>query len=179
MIPQLHQLRHSLEVAADTLHPDLRKLLAIVGQESSTQYLGHPHEWVTTSGQSARRLTSTYDHQPGRLNYQFIDEYVIDQIVFGMDDPRRMPQADPHSCPICQQQQFNVVHWNRCNCFPALFGCPKNPLPLRFATSVKDKKMVLWLVVFVASNPTSHTVFANNVTRNSSEARQMVNSSAS
>lgn len=139
LISQLRQLRQSLEVAADTLHPGWRKLLEVIGQNSPTQYSGHPHEWVTTSGQPARELASTYDHQPGGLNYNFIDECVVDQTVFGTDDPRRMPQIDPDICPSCQQRQSNVVDLNRCNCFPTLFGCPKLPVPVQIGHVSKGK----------------------------------------
>lgn len=42
----LRRLRQRLEVAADTIHPNWRKLLSLIGEPSEPQYLGHPHDWV-------------------------------------------------------------------------------------------------------------------------------------
>lgn len=167
---RLHQLRHSLEVAADTLHPDWRKLLAVIGQESPTQYTGHPHEWVTISGQPARQLSSTYEHLPGGLNYRLIDECVIDQTIFGTDDPRRMAQVAPDTCSICQQQQSNLVHWNRCNCFPTLFGCPKIPVAAQICHVNKGKNNGVVARCVCPPQVTLFIFFANPVIRISSAA---------
>lgn len=56
------------------------------------------------------------------MDFQFVDESVIDKAVFGQSDPRRMPRIDPTICPTCQQRQSDDIRVNRCSCFPNLFG---------------------------------------------------------
>ncbi|GAB1191791.1 hypothetical protein APSETT444_000974 [Aspergillus pseudonomiae] len=93
---RLRHIRSSLEVAADTLHPDWRDLLQVIGQQETRQYHGHPHEWVTVTGRPAVPLISTYEHLqlPNGFHYRFIDECVLDTAAFGTEDPRRVPEID-------------------------------------------------------------------------------------
>lgn len=83
-------MRHGLELAADTLHPEWRQLLGVIGQKSCPQYTGHPHEWVIFGASPAVPLRSTYRHLQDGMDFQFVDESVIDKAVFGESDPRRM-----------------------------------------------------------------------------------------
>ncbi|THC92791.1 hypothetical protein EYZ11_007720 [Aspergillus tanneri] len=120
---RLRQLRHNLEIAADTLHPEWRQLLGVIGQRPSLQYPGHPHEWVAMGNCPAQPLRYTYRHLgQDFLHYQFIDECVVDHNVFGEEDPRRVPEVDSGICPTCHQQQADDICLNRCKCFPNLFG---------------------------------------------------------
>lgn len=127
LISQLRCLRHALEVAADTLHPEWRQLLDIIGQKSSPQYPGHPHEWVILDAHPAQPLRSTYSHLGNELDYHFIEESVIDRAVFDAYDPRRTPHINPKFCPVCEQRQSDNISLNRCSCFPDMFGCVKLP----------------------------------------------------
>lgn len=43
---RLQRLRPRFEVAADTLHPQWRALLSVIGASSNRVYNGHPHDWV-------------------------------------------------------------------------------------------------------------------------------------
>lgn len=133
---RLRQMRPSLEVAADTLHPEWRQLLDVIGQQSPRCYDGHPHEWVTMNGRVARPLWSMY---PPGFSYQFIEESIIDRDKFGDDDPRVAPEIDPHVCQICQQHQSDDVQVNRCACFPSIFGGPKCPPPVQLFHTMSGK----------------------------------------
>lgn len=104
LISRLRSLRHGVEVAADTIHPEWRQLLDIIGQISQPQYPGHPHEWVIVDAHPAQPLKSTYSHLGTELVYRFIDECVIDQAVFDAHDPRRMPHINSKVCPVCEQR---------------------------------------------------------------------------
>ncbi|KLJ10672.1 hypothetical protein EMPG_13946 [Blastomyces silverae] len=139
-ISRLQQLRDSFEVAADTLHPEWRQLLEVIGQNSSLHYTGHPHEWVVTeNGTSVLPLSVTYPHIPGDFIYQFIDESTWDRDVFGAEDPRQVPDMDPHTCRQCHQYQSDNVQINRCMCFPSLYGNPRSPPPLQIFQTKNGK----------------------------------------
>ncbi|PGG95354.1 hypothetical protein GX51_08270 [Blastomyces parvus] len=139
-LSRLQQLRGSFEVAADTLHPEWRQLLEVIGQRSPLQYTGHPHEWVVTeNGTSALPLSATYPHIPGDFVFQFIDESTCDRDVFGAEDPRQVPDLDPHTCRQCHQHQSDNVQLNRCMCFPSLYGNPKSPPPLQIFQTKNGK----------------------------------------
>ncbi|CEL08104.1 hypothetical protein ASPCAL11257 [Aspergillus calidoustus] len=131
LLQRLRQLRHSFEVAADTLRPEWRDLLGAVGQKSPREYDGHPHEWVTIDGRPACPLRSTYAFLGKELVFEFVDDCVIDRATFGAGDPRRILQAEPDMCAQCQQKQSDDVQLNRCSCFPNLFGCVRLPPPVQ------------------------------------------------
>lgn len=119
-------------MAADTLHPEWRQLLKVIGQQSPPCYTGHPNEWVVTAkGTAALPLSATYPHIPGDFIYQFTEECVWDRDIFGAEDPRRVPDMDPHTCQECRQYQSDNVQINRCMCFPSLYGSPRSPPPLQ------------------------------------------------
>ena len=138
LMSRLRQLRSSLEVAADTLHPEWRQLLEVIGQRSQPLYSGHPNEWVTRNGEMALPLHSTYPHLSS-FDYQFIEESVLDRHVFGADDPRRVPRMSPDHCQECGQLQSDNVQHNRCMCFPSLYGSPRSPPPLQIFQTPNGK----------------------------------------
>ncbi|PQE06038.1 SET domain protein [Rutstroemia sp. NJR-2017a BBW] len=144
---QLRRLRPSIEVAADTLHPEWRELLLVIGETSPRIYHGHPHEWVITPGGApAVPLADTYAHL-AEFQYEFIDECIIDAAVFGSEDPRRVEGVDPDVCGVCGERQADEVERNRCLCFPGLFGCVKTPAPVQvFHTPGKNNGVVARLV---------------------------------
>ncbi|KAB8223395.1 hypothetical protein BDV33DRAFT_189028 [Aspergillus novoparasiticus] len=138
---RLRHIRSSLEVAADTLHPDWRDLLQVIGQQETRQYHGHPHEWVTVTGRPAVPLTSTYEHLqlPNGFHYRFIDECVLDTAAFGTEDPRRVPEIDPDVCLVCKERQSDEIEKNHCSCFPTLFGGVRNPVPVQLFHTTSGK----------------------------------------
>ncbi|KAI2991445.1 hypothetical protein CBS147344_1588 [Aspergillus niger] len=138
LFTRLRHLQSSFEVAADTLHPGWRDLLQVIRQNTSCVYHGHPHEWVNMSEGAAVPLASTYEHLdlPQGLQYQFIEECVLDRTHFGTHDPRRVPELDPDLCLVCKERQSDEIQKNQCLCFPALFGGVRHPVPVQvFRTS--------------------------------------------
>ncbi|KAG2420915.1 hypothetical protein HFD88_000529 [Aspergillus terreus] len=142
---RLRAIQSGLELVADTLHPDWRDLLQVIGQGSPRRYHGHPHEWVTVSGGPAVPLASTYAHLPPPHNardgfgYRFIDECVVDRAVFGADDPRVVPGLDPGMCPVCKERQSDEIEQNQCVCFPALFGGVRGHVPVQLFRTASGK----------------------------------------
>jgi ATP-dependent RNA helicase DDX49/DBP8 len=137
---RLQNLRKRLEVAADTLHPHWRELLAIVGESQPLRYPGHPHEWVVyEDGSDPVPLQQTYQPQDPFFSFEHVEESIIDNSVWGCEDPRWMPQENSvtrgngvYICTLCNEQQSEEPHSNSCFCFPSLFGCVKrNPPPVQ------------------------------------------------
>lgn len=134
---RLRNLRKRLEVAADTLHPHWRQLLAIVGDSTTIQYPGHPHEWVVhEDGSDPLPLRQTYQAKDPFFSFEHIDESVVDHSVWGCEDPRWMPQQNAitrasgiYICALCNEQQSDEPQSNSCFCFPSLFGCVKRKPP--------------------------------------------------
>ncbi|EMD60381.1 hypothetical protein COCSADRAFT_174666 [Bipolaris sorokiniana ND90Pr] len=134
---RLRNLRKRLEVAADTLHPHWRQLLAIVGESPTLQYPGHPHEWVVfEDGSDPIPLRQTYLTQDPYFSFEQIDESVIDESVWGCEDPRWTPQTNviarpggAYVCALCNEHQSDDPKENSCFCFPLLFGCVKRKPP--------------------------------------------------
>ncbi|OQD79916.1 hypothetical protein PENANT_c042G05096 [Penicillium antarcticum] len=141
LIPRLHHIASSLEVAADTLHPGWRDLLRVICQNGPCRYSGHPHEWVTVETGPALPLRATYSHLtlPNGFSYQFVDDCVIDENVFGGDDPRRGLQIDPDICQLCQEKQTDDVVSNHCSCFSTLFGGVRYPPPVQLYSTASGK----------------------------------------
>ena len=134
---RLRNVRKRLEVAADTLHPHWRQVLAIVGEPSTLQYPGHPHEWVVfEDGTDPIPLRQTYLDHNRCFAFEHIDESIIDESAWGCEDPRWMPQPDKiaringqYICASCGEQQSDDPKLNACFCFPSLFGCVKRKSP--------------------------------------------------
>ena len=143
---RLRNLRQRLEVAADTLHPHWRQLLTIVGESQVLQYPGHAHDWVVfEDGSDPVHLRKTY--QDPYFSFEHIEESVIDDSVWGCDDPRWMPQRDAvakangaYVCALCGQQQSDDPMLNSCFCFPSLFGCTaRKPPPVQIYRTPEGK----------------------------------------
>ncbi|KAF1938567.1 DEAD-domain-containing protein [Clathrospora elynae] len=134
---RLGNLRKRLEVAADTLHPHWRQLLAIVGESQTLQYQGHPHEWVVfENGSDPVPLRQTYQLHDPYFAFEHIEESVIDESVWGCEDPRWTPQSNAvartggaYVCALCNEPQSDDPKENSCFCFPSLFGCVKRKPP--------------------------------------------------
>ncbi|PSN67928.1 DEAD-domain-containing protein [Corynespora cassiicola Philippines] len=134
---RLQNLRKRLEVAADTLHPNWRQILSIIGEPSRIQYTGHPHDWVVSDdGSDPVTLRSTYMQWDPYFNFEHLDESTIDESAWGCDDPRWIPQTNALArsngtfiCAACGEQQSDDPKKNACYCFPKLFGCVKRSPP--------------------------------------------------
>ncbi|KAL6709307.1 hypothetical protein ACN47E_001714 [Coniothyrium glycines] len=134
---RLKNLRKRLEVAADTLHPHWRQLLAIVGESSTALYPGHPHDWVIfDDGSDPVPLRQTYQGRDPYFAFEHIDESIIDDLVWKGEDPRWTPQSNSvaktngaHVCALCHEHQSDDPKLNSCFCFPSLFGCVKRKPP--------------------------------------------------
>ncbi|KAH6845725.1 SET domain-containing protein [Chaetomium sp. MPI-CAGE-AT-0009] len=142
----LQALRPRLEVAADTLHPNWRQLLAVVGGEpAEPRFAGHPHDWVVFPCGSSDPvpLRSTYLGRDPQFSFEHLDESVIDVRAWGGDDPRWVPppittagSGAAFPCRSCGQEQSDDAKLNGCCCFPALFGGARAASPVQvFRTS--------------------------------------------
>lgn len=135
---QLRNMRKRFEVAADTLHPNWRQLLTIVGETQRPQYNGHPHDWVVfEDGSDPVPLRHTYLPSDPFFDFENIDESMIDDTVWGCEDPRWVPETNAiarnkstYICASCGEQQSDDPIVNLCYCFPQLFGCVKRKPPL-------------------------------------------------
>ncbi|KAK7911120.1 hypothetical protein PG985_013601 [Apiospora marii] len=182
-LARLRSLRPALEVAADTLHPHWRQLLAVVGESPARLYGGHPHDWVVAlDGTAPVPLRNTYLQWDPDFTYRQIDESVIDHAAWGCDDPRWTPPTGPAAaammrrgggaglevlptCETCGKEQSDDWKRNTCYCFPTLFGCAKtNPSPvLVFRTPDGRNNGLLALCAFERGAPVGE--FVGLVTR--------------
>lgn len=155
---RLRHLRPALEVAADTMSPGWRRLLAVVGEPADRVYAGHPHDWVIClDGSPPLSLRQTYLQWDPNFEYKHIEESVVDQAAWGCEDPRWAPSSSSSSssspssssldaaaltrtrvssqfvCEVCGSQQSDNAKVNGCACFPSLFGCvaPAPPSPVQ------------------------------------------------
>lgn len=131
---RLRNTRPAVEVAADTLHPNWRRLLSVVGESPEVLYPGHPHDYVVQlDGTAPISLNRTYLQWDPTFTYQHIDESIIDERAWSGDDPRWTPpsQSDPAApclCDNCGKEQSDDPKQNSCACFPTYFGAVQ-PLP--------------------------------------------------
>lgn len=141
---QLRAVRLRMEVAADTLHPDWRQLLAIVGEPTQRRFTGHPHDWVIyRDGSMPVPLRSTYLEKDPGFSFEHVQESIIDATSWRADDPRWTPPLSAVACSTgtaicdaCGQVQSENPQLNYCKCFLSLFGGPRLPCPVQvFRTS--------------------------------------------
>ena len=120
---KLSNLRPRLEVAADTLQPQWRELLAFVGESTQRRYHGHPHDWtIHRRGGEPKPLASTYQQRDPNFSFQHISESIIDHQKWGYWDPRHVVVASSYTCNECHKVQSNTIENNQCECFPDLYG---------------------------------------------------------
>ncbi|KAK3311655.1 uncharacterized protein B0T15DRAFT_565179 [Chaetomium strumarium] len=111
----LRSLRSRMEVAADTLHPNWRQLLAIPVP------LRSPYIYI--------------DRDP-LFNFEHLNESIINVRAWYDDDPRWVPPritifktAGGFSCRSYGREQFDDPKANACYYFPSLFGSPSRKAP--------------------------------------------------
>lgn len=132
---RLKNLRPAMEVAADTLHPQWRQLLTVLGEPSERLYHGHPHDWVVRlDGSEPIPLRNTYLQWDPHFSYRQLDDSVVDEAAWGGEDPRWSAPSDDLArrasssvvlpmCDTCGKEQLDDPKSNNCYCFPTLFGC--------------------------------------------------------
>lgn len=129
----LESLRHRFEVAADTLHPHWRQLLAVVGEPSKRIWHGHPHDWVVMGPHNQPiPLPVTYRQWDTEFSYTHLDGSTIDEEAWGLFDPRSIcpvTSPDARTCQVCQERQSEDPVENDCSCFPTLYPPALAKLP--------------------------------------------------
>ncbi|RYP57168.1 hypothetical protein DL769_009650 [Monosporascus sp. CRB-8-3] len=151
----LRAWRPRFEVAADTLHPNWRQLLAIVGESSQLRFVGHPHDWVVfPDGADPVPLRSTYLEYDPSFSFEHLEESIIDVNAWGADDPRWVPSLDAaarpsaaYTCRDCKQEQSNDPKLNACQCFPSLFGAPRAACPVQIFRTANGRNNGLQALV--------------------------------
>ncbi|KAF2090875.1 SET domain-containing protein, partial [Saccharata proteae CBS 121410] len=133
---RLRSLRHRFEVAADTIHPHWRDLLAFIGEPTERKYTGHQHDWVVSDNGEAIPLARTYLQWDPHFSFEHIDSSVIDQEAWSLSDPRDLtwdmvPLPQVHRCAECGEVQSDDPKENCCRCFPNLYGGPRGPCPVQ------------------------------------------------
>lgn len=132
---RLGRFKASLLVAADTIHPQWRKLLEIVGIFSPIEYHGHPHDWVICDGALPVSLKSTYAQWNPNFRFTHLTESRLNTDMWKDQDPRgtRRSTIFCNECGYCQSDNPMV---NECRCYPELYGGQKTlPAVQVFRTS--------------------------------------------
>ncbi|KAH6656958.1 hypothetical protein BKA67DRAFT_553832 [Truncatella angustata] len=160
---RLRNLKPAMEVAADTMHPQWRQLLTVVGESPEKAFLGHQHDWVVQlDGNDPIPLRNTYLHWDPQFSYRQLDEAVVDEAAWGCDDPRWSAPRDDvvraaalPLCDTCEKEQSDNPKLNNCYCFPTLFGCASStPSPvLVFRTADGKNNGLLALCAFERGAP--------------------------
>lgn len=107
---RLRRLAPAFELAADTLQPGWRALLAAVGGPAERVYAGHPHDWVVSLDGSREGvgpgpaaavvpLRLTYLQWDPAFTFRHIDECVVDERAWPGGDPRWTGRLSPSSSP--------------------------------------------------------------------------------
>ncbi|RPB27456.1 SET domain-containing protein [Terfezia boudieri ATCC MYA-4762] len=124
---ELEQLREAIELAADALQPEWRRLIEVLfGPDNRIprrrSWEGqYPHQWVIGLDGRPIPLSDTYR---GGLEYVLIETSVVDEEAWGDRDPRRVvPEGDePYLCNTCGEIQSEEPLGNKCLCYPDLYG---------------------------------------------------------
>ena len=125
---KLQSLRSRFEVAADTLQPQWRQTLALVGVSTRRIYRGHPHDWVVSKKDDPVPLAWTYRHLEHPFAFEHIRKSLIDEEAWGTYDPRRLENGPHYLCTLCSKPQSELAVKNECECFADLFGRSAPPL---------------------------------------------------
>ncbi|KAI1852078.1 hypothetical protein JX266_002931 [Neoarthrinium moseri] len=184
---RLRNLQPAIEVAADTLHPQWRQLLTVIGEPSQRAFDGHAHDWVVfLDGSDPIPLRNTYLQWDADFSYRQLDECVVDERVWGCDDPRWQPPTDEivratamPLCETCGKEQSDDPKVNNCYCFPTIFGGGKlssSPV-LVFRTADGKNNGLLALCAFERGAPIGE--FVGVITKGLQNVDVMESSTAS
>lgn len=121
-LAKLRGLKTRFEIAADTLHPEWRQLLPIVGDSAQLHWRGHPHSWVVSKRKDPLPLAFTYRQWDTNFSFRHITESEVDEKEWGDKDPRRLEEGPDFVCQLCSQRQSVGTGQNECACFAEIFG---------------------------------------------------------
>lgn len=154
-LARLGRLHWRFEVAADTLHPDWRKMLGIIGIQSRKIYRGHPLDWVVSRTSDPVPLGLTYKQWDPNFAFKHINDCIVDITAWGDFDPRRIQKSGPYACQTCNNIQSDDSQENQCQCFAEIFGVnSKSPQPVQvFATEDGRNNGLLALCDFPRGSP--------------------------
>lgn len=142
-ITKLQNLRTRAEVAVDTLQPQWRRLLSLVGQSTTVRWPGHPHDWTVSLRADEEPLPLALTYQQWDLNFSFenIQHSRIDTDVWAPgQDPRKFEPGPDHFCKSCTLRQSPIPSENQCECFPDLYGTkPLGPCPVQIFQTPNGK----------------------------------------
>lgn len=119
----LRSMQQRFEVAADTIHPNWRQMLSIIGENSQRKYHGHPHDWVVSRDGAPIPLQETYLQWNPDFTFEHLQQSVVDETKWDESDPRVVsgPSSEQIHCETCGKIQAETAD-NQCHCFPDLFG---------------------------------------------------------
>lgn len=133
-IDKLRCLRLRSEVAADTLQPQWRQLLSLVGESTQIHWPGHPHDWTVSKkkGEDPLPLAVTYKQWDANFTYKNLEDSIIDTDLWGDTDPRQFEKGPDFYCKTCSQRQSSITQENECVCFSDLYSPnPRTPTPVQ------------------------------------------------
>lgn len=141
-IAKLRSIKVRAELAADTLQPQWRTLLSLVGQPTIVQWQGHPHDWTVSLKESGYPipLAKTYVQWDPNFSFQNLQDSIIDVEKWGDIDPRRCDEGPDFICRSCTLKQSAVPEENECECFPDLYSPnPPKPCPVQIFQTENGK----------------------------------------
>lgn len=133
-ITKLQNFRTRAEVAADTLQPQWRQLLALLGESTEIRWQGHPHDWTVSLKSNEEPLPLAVTYRQWDLNFSFenIQESRVDVEQWQDQDPRQFEDGPEFYCKSCTLRQSDLAEYNECECFPHLYGAkPRLPCPVQ------------------------------------------------
>lgn len=164
---RLRNLRPRFEVAADTLHPNWRQLLVVIGEPTDTLYHGHPHDWVVGDRTLPIPLATTYLQWDPHFTYHQLQDSFVDPNAWGTNDPRFIVAnafSPTYTCRSCDERQSDDPKSNECQCFPNLYGGKRTAPPVQvFRTPNGRNNGLLALLPFEAGTAVGE--FVGMVTR--------------
>ena len=154
---RLRCLRIRAEVAADTLQPQWRDLLSLVGETTQVRWTGHPHDWTVSlsEGEDALPLAVTYKQWDPEFSFRNLSESIVDTEKFQAIDPRRFESGPDFFCKSCSQRQSPDPTQNLCECFPALYSPSRpqdTPTPVQIFRTPNGKNNGLQALITFGAN---------------------------
>lgn len=130
----LRALQPRFELAADTLHPVWRQLLAVVGKSTDARYRGHPLDWCVGGSANPEPLADGYLRRDPQFDLTLVNESEVDQSAWPSGDPRRVNppmSSGVYECVVCGQTQSDETKENKCYCFPSIYGDVRGAPPVQ------------------------------------------------
>lgn len=121
---KLKCMRIRAEVAADTIQPQWREILALTDDSTAVNWTGHPHDWTVSlkENEDPLPLPLTYKQWDANFTFEHLSESRIDTEQYGIQDPRQFEYGPEYYCRSCTQRQSMIQEENLCECFPDIYG---------------------------------------------------------